>query len=263
MKKKIFLPLLFSLVLLSGFQATVMAQLPEVSVRFANPYYDCDSQMYCLDVEFLANTENLRLFGMNVRFFYDDDILEFLHMGDFRIGYDSIGIPAIETYADPGSIAFFGFEGPVEWINGYVQLQDDTATYLSTTDTAWTKLFNVCFHVDDPDAIGVSSFCPSIVWDLQEDPPENGIGGGYNEGDDGVAITIVNNYPNSAPTTEIVEQFNWMYAATNISVGHPVSTDCIKTTCGHDIPLSNWSLFLAVGLMLVASVFIYRRRISG
>jgi hypothetical protein len=263
MKKKIFLPLLFSLVLLSGFQATAQPALPEVSVRFANPQYDCDSQKYCLDVEFLANTQNQWLFGINVRFFYDDNVLEYLYMGDFQAGYDSPSLPQIETYSDPESIAFFGFGGPVEWFNGYVQLEDSIPTFLSTTDTAWTKLFNVCFHVDDPNSIGISSFCPSIVWDLQEDPPENGIGGGYNEGDDGVAITVVTTYPNSAPTTEIVEQFNWMYAATNISVGHPERIDCIKTTCGHDIPLSNWSLFLAIGLMLIASVFIYRRRISG
>ncbi|MCK9400620.1 MAG: hypothetical protein M0Q51_11595, partial [Bacteroidales bacterium] len=35
------------------------------------------------------------------------------------------------------------------------------------------------------------------------------------------------------------------------------------TNCGYLIPLSNWSLFMAIGLMLVASAFIYRRRISG
>jgi hypothetical protein len=29
------------------------------------------------------------------------------------------------------------------------------------------------------------------------------------------------------------------------------------------VPLSNWSLFLAIGLMLVVSIFIYRRKISG
>lgn len=263
MKKKIFLPFLFSLVLLSGFQATAQPQPPEVAVRFANPQYDCNTQTYCLDVEFLSSMEGKQLFGMYVRFFYDDNVLEFLSMGDFQVGYESPIPPQIETYPDPLSMAFFGFGGPVEWFNGYVQLEDDTTTFLSTTDTNWTKLFNVCFHVDDPDVIGISSFCPSIVWDLQEHPPENGVGGGYMDGDDGVVITIVNNYPNSASTTEIVEQFNWVYAATPTSVGHPVSTDCINTTCAPNIPLSNWSLFLAIGLMLVSCVFIYRRRISG
>jgi hypothetical protein len=29
------------------------------------------------------------------------------------------------------------------------------------------------------------------------------------------------------------------------------------------VPLSNWALFLGIGLMLVVSVLIYRRRISG
>jgi hypothetical protein len=248
---RIMLPLLLIILALSGFQAA--AQQPVLTVRFANPQYDCPTQTYCLDVEFISDTPGQQLFGINLRFFYDDNILEFLHLGDFAQGYDSLGPPEILTgnIGDGG----FGFAGPPEWFNSDVKLVSPSPIYLSAS---WTKLFNVCFHVDDPAAIGIDSFCPSIVWDLQENPAL----GGYFEGDDGVVMTVVG-FPQSVPTTENVVQFNWVYEAIGNSVGHPVSIICISTICGYIIPLSNWALFLAIGLMIIATVFIYRRRISG
>jgi len=258
MKRKIYLPLLLSMVLLSGFQAAAQPALPVVTVRFANPQYDCPTQTYCLDVEFISDTEGQQLFGMNVRFFYDDNVLEYLSMGDFQVGYDSPVPPQIIT-GPAGSGALFGIPGPIEWFNGTVQLVSASTIYLSTTQ--WTKLFHVCFHVDDPNSISITDFCPTIVWDLQENPEA----GGYQPGDDGVVMTVVDltGQQDSSPTTENVVQFNWIYDAIGDAAGHPVSIICITTICGYIIPLSNWSLFLAIGLMLVASVFLYRRRMNS
>jgi hypothetical protein len=255
--QKFLFPLLLFLIL-SGFMATAQPQIPVVSVRFANPHYDCPTKIYCLDVEFKSDIASQQVYGMNVRFFYDDDILEFLSMGDFAPGYASLGFPQIVT-GGPGSGTEYGIEGPLEWVNGTLQLVSfDTTIYLS--DTAWTKLFNVCFHVDSPLAINIQNFCPSIIWDLQENPDL----GGYLTGDDGVVITVVDPtfQQDSSPTTENVIQFNWQYGGTGGNVGFPVSIICISTICGYVIPLANWSLFLAIGLMLIASVLIYRRRIS-
>jgi hypothetical protein len=255
---------LFSLLILgsAAFQAYAAAPpvRPVVSVRFANPQYDCPTQTYCLDVEFLADRPGQRLFGMNVRFFYDDDILEFLAMGDFAFGYESPDTAEIKL-TDPGSEAFFGIAGPMEWVNANLYRNDTAVVYLSTT--TWTKLFNVCFHVDDPNSINIKYFCPSIIWDLQQNPPE--IGGGYWPGDDGVVITLVNpaNYQNSIPSTENVIHYNWTYDNSGNLIGYPIQEDCTSTTCGYIIPLADWSLFLAIGLMIVATLFIYRRRISG
>ena len=47
------------------------AQNVGMTVRLANPEYDCVAQTYCVDVEFQSNTADQQLFGMNVRFFYD------------------------------------------------------------------------------------------------------------------------------------------------------------------------------------------------
>jgi len=258
MKRKIFLPLLFSLVI-TGFLAAAQSPLPVVTVRFNNPQYDCPTQTYCLDVEFKSNSDaaSQQLFGMNVRFYYDDNILEFLSLGDFSPGWAMTDPPVIET-GPPGSGNNFGITGPLEWFNGTVNLVDFPSVDLTTE---YQKLFNVCFHVDDPNSVKIDEFCPSVIWDLQLDPEM----GGFQLGDDGVVITLVDYIGGneSTPTTENVEQFNWQYDLIGDMYGHTVKTVCISTICGYVIPLSNWSLFLAIGLMLVASVFIYRRRISG
>lgn len=253
-----FLPALFIILLFSGM--AVKAQLPIVSVQFTNPQYDCPTQTYCLDVEFRSETQGDTLFGMNLRFFYDDNILEYLGTSEFKQGYDMPEPPVIET-GDGGE--YFGFAGPLEWFNGYIVLKSETNIELPTN--GWVKLFKICFHVDDPNSTNIENFCPTIVWDLQEDPPE--IGGGFLWGDDGVVMTLVNTAGQleSSPTTEVVVQFNWEYGGNPIpgGFGFPISIVCISTICDYVIPISNWSLFLAIGMMVIATLFIYRRRYNS
>jgi hypothetical protein len=257
MKRKMFLPLLLTLIS-SAFQVAAQPVLPVVTVRFNNPVYDCPTKTYCVDVEFMSNTPGQQLFGINIRFYYDDKILEYIGTGDFAEGY-AMPDPPVISNGDGGVL--FGFSGPLEWFNGSVQLEGTTSVYLP--ENQWLKYFRICFHVDDPNSVRIPNFCPSIVWDLVQDPPPSG--GGFQWGDDGVVITVVDPDPtqDSGPATEAVVQFNWAYDPTGNQFGFPASTNCISTICGYLIPLSNWSLFLAIGLMLAASVFIYRRRISG
>jgi len=266
MKRKIFLPLFFSLVLLSGLQVTAQPpDLPMVAVRFFNPVFDCPTQNYCVEVQFMTDTPGQELFGMNVRFFYDDNVLEFLYMDDFQGGYHAVGDPIIETFG-AGSGAIFGLNGsPMEFINGVVELTplDPPAPIYLTGE--WTTLFNICFHVDDPAALNINNFCPVIIWDLEENPPE--LWPGYLDGDDGVVMSVVDitGQNDSSPTTENVVHLNWQYDGTpeELPAGNYVPVICISTKCGTPLPLSNWSLFLAIGLMLVTTLFIWRRRISG
>jgi len=259
--RKVFLAVLVSLVVFSGFQAAAQPQqLPIVGVRFFNPTFDCPTQNYCVDVQFMTDTPGLQVFAMNIRFFYDDQILEFLSFGDFVPGYSSPEPPAMETFG-PESGDFFGMPGSsMDWVNGYVQLESYSDVYLSNE---WVTLFRMCFHVDDPNSLRIYEFCPAIIWDLQENPPE--IWAGYLEGDDGVVITVVSQIEGqeSEPITENVVHLNWQYdGIPDPPVGFPVPIICIPT-CPPVIPLSDWSLYLAIGLMLVVSIFIYRRRISG
>jgi uncharacterized repeat protein (TIGR01451 family) len=102
--------------------------------------------------------------------------------------------------------------------------------------SGWTKLFQMCFSIDDP-GTDPENFCPSVVWDLEQDPSL----GGFLIGDDGVVITVVNPDPNqdSAPADENVVQFNWQYTGTgqNPPYGLPVQTICTSLNCDASLSL--------------------------
>jgi hypothetical protein len=255
MKRKT-IPVMLLILLFSGLIARSQS-VPEVSVRFNNAVYDCPTNTYCLDVEFMSNTPGQQLFGLNLRFCYDDNILEYIGASDFAQGYGMPEPPAILT--GPGGA--WGLAGPADWVNGSVELQSTSSVVLPTN--GWLKLFKICFNVDDPNSLNIRNFCPSVIWDLQEDPPE--IGGGFLAGDDGVVMTIAvppGQILTSGPTTEIVYQFNWQYGGNPNGFGIPVNEVCINTICGYIIPVSNWALFLGIGLMIIVTLFIYRRRMS-
>ena len=63
---------------------------PTITVRLANPQYNCVTEEYCLDVEFQSDIEDQELFGMNVRFFYEDQVLELINFRDFQGGYGPV-----------------------------------------------------------------------------------------------------------------------------------------------------------------------------
>jgi hypothetical protein len=247
MKKILLIVLVFA-----GFQ--MMAEGPLVTARFYNPQYDCLTQTYCVDVEFKCAELNQQIFGVNVRFFYDDAILEFISAGDFIDGYGTPGFPDPINGA-PGSGTAFGISDPAVWINGAVYLTDPTKIY--KLESTYKRLFTLCFHVDDPGSLNIESFCPSLIWDLRVYPDD----GGYSPSD-GVVVTLVSP-TGSIPSTENVEQFNWTYIPEGgPTYGFPTQTNCIPTICW-TVPVSNWALFLGIGLMIVATVFIWRRRMNS
>ena len=252
MKTKI-IPAILTILLFTGFMATAQNK-PEVFIRFNNAQYDCPTQNYCVDVELKSDTPDQQLFGLNLRFYYDDNILEYLGASEFVTGYGMPDAPVIMT--GPGTV--FGLAGQADWVNGLVELLSPSPMELTSE---WQKHFKICFHVDDPNSLNIANFCPSIIWDLQENAPE--IGGGFQPGDDGVVMTVISmTGPPTIATTENVVQFNWEYGGNPGGFGQPVDLVCINTTCGYIIPVSNWALFLGIGLMIVATLFIYRRRMS-
>ncbi len=203
-----------------------IGQSVTISVRFANPQLDVANQTYKVDVEFQANESGQRLFGKNIRFFYDDLVLEFLHFTDYAPGYAAVAPnPAIvSTGSVQSGPMMFSFGGPCEYVNGAIQLVNGSATPTYISTTGWTKLYAMVFHVDD---FGSTSegFCPSIVWDLEADPAN----GSFLVGSDGVVITVVAPPPlQSSSCFENVEQFNWQYSANGgTPYGFPVSEQCV------------------------------------
>ena len=197
------------------------SEQPIVRVRFFHPVYNEITKNYYVDVEFQSNTPNLVLFGMNLRFLYDDAVLEFQSVGDFEGDYMSSMVSV--TTNPPSSATLFGFTGPMEYCNGVVELYSmDQLRYKQISMTGWTKLFSICFHVDAPSAFTGTGFCPSIVWDLQMNPND----GSFLHGSSGVVMTVIDpeGLLDSAPVTEEVVQFNWAYDGTSAPpYGAPVS----------------------------------------
>lgn len=207
-----------------------IGQTPDITVRLANPQNDCVTEEYCLDVEFKSSLPDFELFGMNVRFFYDDDVLELVNFRDFQGGYGPVAPdPPIITTSGPAGPALFNFEGPAEFVNGAIQLVNTGAPPIILDTSNWTKLFQICFLVDDPNA-NLDTFCPSVVWDLEQDP----LNGGFLSGDDGVVMTIVDPDPNneSLPADESVVQFNWDYTGNGTPpYGQPADSICSNINC--------------------------------
>jgi hypothetical protein len=216
---KILIPFLFIL-LFNGFQA--FAVDPTVTVRFSNPRYTCATQNYKVDVEFQCNQAGKQLFGMNVRFFYSDNTLEFINFSDYVTGYAAVAPnpPVVTTGNSTSGMVQFGFLGASEYVNGAIQKTGTTSLTLSTT--GWTKIFSVNFHVDDTNALSTNSFCPSLIWDLNEAGT-----GGFSPA--GIIISVVNG-AGSANAIENCAQFNWQYdGIPGMPYGFPVSTNCIST----------------------------------
>ena len=248
---KIYLYQLFLFLLLSGFQA--MAQNPVITVRFANPQFDCSTGNYCLDVEFQSDTPNEQVFGMNVRFFFDDSVLQFLSFTDFESGYGPVLPNPPDLFTSELGQEVFDFNGAATYLEGAVQLISQTADPITISTTDWTRLFSVCFSIKDLSALSQEEFCPSVVWDLNSEQAGTII---PNSGSQGVVITAVSDdeQMQSKPTTENVVQFNWAYSeSAGQPFGNPVSLQCVSTICLEDVPditikkIANRPTFAGIG----------------
>jgi len=196
----------FSFVVLSFLGSFAAAQNDVVTVRCATPRFNCSDLTYRVDVELQAGVPARQLFGLNLRFFYDASMLEFVSFEHFAAGYGLLG-ETTKIKASPASgPMLFGFSGSAEYVNGAIQLLNTAAPPLYMATGGWTKLVTLCFAVQD--AVEPGSFYPSIVWDLKADPAE----GAFLPGSNGVVMTLVSVEPGvSAEAEERVVQLNWVY----------------------------------------------------
>ena len=204
---------------------------PVITVRLSNPQFSCATMNYVVDVEFQSNTSGQELFGMNVRFYYDDVVLEWVNFTNFVAG-SGYGVappnPPIMGYSETLGPAYFNFGGGSDYIGGAIQLNNESAPPVIISTSGWTKIFSITFHVDDPNA-NVNNFCPSIVWDLKANPANGGFLGG-----EGVLMTVANPNGGSLPSSEQVVQYNWVYTGNGNTppFGQPSQITCSSIACG-------------------------------
>jgi len=190
---------------------TVNAQNPEVTVRFANPTYDCGEESFCIDVEFQADSDSVQLYGFNIYFMIDSSVLKFDAFTDLASGYSTFTPdPPTETGLLNGE-DLVGFDNVLH-INGAIIynsnfLNPATELFISTTD--WTRIYSICFDVVDSDPFDPDgNFSPSLVWDMTEDND-----GGIHIGT-GIVMTKVDTdgvNPGGVPVDEASIPFNWEY----------------------------------------------------
>ena len=73
---------------------------------------------------------------MDVRFFYDGNVLMNPSLGGYQQGYQSI-VPSHIITDTPCSAASSGFSGPLKWFNGNVQ--PVTTSPIFSIYNGWTK----------------------------------------------------------------------------------------------------------------------------
>ena len=225
--KRILLPVIL---LLSGW-LQAQTDAPLVNIRLANPQYDCDNVTYCLDVEMQSEAPGLELFEFNIRFFYDDNQLEFLDFRNFREGYSKFNPdPAIVVTgnASIGSL-WFDFPGVPEYVNGAAALTELTkaAPMGIVSQGTWTKYFEICFRVEQ--GVNIAAVCPPVIWDLDEFGRQ-----GYLQSNQGVVVTAVDPSPGkeSQPTRENVIHHNWEWDhIAGLPYGNPVADQCPALAC--------------------------------
>lgn len=219
---------MLSFLLLMG---SVDAQdIPTVKARFAHPEFAADQGIYTVDVQLQADRPEQSLFGFNVRFFYDAEVMEFQEMSDFAPGYGRLGRTPRNHVGNPDSgTQLFNMPGAAAYINTAVQLFGEEDEAIDLQQEGWTTVFRLRFKVHDhvnKDA----DFCPSMIWDLMN--PERSRGG-ILPNEDGIVFTVLEKNPatsqESAPSYSAAETFNWKYMnRETYPYGIPQAEQCIS-----------------------------------
>lgn len=217
-----------------------------LSIRFAHPQYEAQTKTYNVDVEMKAAGTPRKLFGMNVRFFYDASELEFLSLGELPAGYGILGeAPKAFVGNNNSGNAMFNLDASAGYINSAIQLLQEDKPFQVPVNQ-WVKVFKARFKVPESMANG-ARLCPSLIWDMQSNAQE----GGFFPGDNGVVITAVDENPISRQTTTPLSvssvPFNWEYNANSgMPFGRPMNVECLTTgatTASQDVDENGYALF--------------------
>ena len=202
---------------------------PKVSIRFSNPKYNSSTKKFKIDVEYLSDTPNIRVFGHNVRFFYDGSMFESANANtvkftDFVPGYGPFSpYPNYMSNPTAGKAWFNLSTTALGYINSAIQLNNVNATPVLLSTNSWTKLFTIELTTKN---VLSGDVYPILIWDHEYGDNL----GGYIVGPDGNVITYVVN-PSGAittgPTDEDAYHFNWAQTVGSLKApwGFPNTAD--------------------------------------
>jgi hypothetical protein len=200
--------------------------LPEIGIRFANPGYEHTSRSYTVDVEVISKEAAEKLFGMNFRFYYDASMLTFEAIDQIYAGYGILGdVPEASVGNELSGKTLFSFQKAAGYMNTAIILYNEQNPMDIITEK-WVKLCRISFKVPVT-TLNKEKFCPSLIWDLEEDQGNGGFLAGA-----GLVITLIERDRSSryqtTPARAVPEQFNWQYdEAPGYPFGRTVTQECI------------------------------------
>lgn len=210
---------------------SIQAQsISNIQARFTNPQFNVEEGLYTVDVQLKADQATQYLFGFNVRFFYDAEVMEFQGLSNFADSYGILGREPKSLVGNANSgRQLFSMSGAAAYINTAVQLMGEEANALALSKDEWVTAFQAEFKVYDHVINVDKDFCPSIIWDLER--PEKSRGG-FLPNEDGIVFTVLERDP-STPEVSIASYssaatFNWEYTnRSDFPYGIPLAEECI------------------------------------
>jgi hypothetical protein len=186
---------------------------PKISIRFSNPTYNPSTKKFKAEVQYLSDTPNVRIFGQNVRFFFDGAMFQnasqsTVKFTDFAPGYGPFS-PYPNYMSNPtAGISWFNLSTTaVPYINSAIAINNINATpvIISTDSNNWTKLFSVELTTKN---VLSGDVYPILIWDHEEAVGQ----GGFVSGNAGNVITHVidpTGVIKTGPTQVTATHFNW------------------------------------------------------
>ena len=184
-------------------------QSQELNFRFVGTELNCDTKVMCFDIEAYANEPDVLLDEINVRFFIDDAQMTLMSIHNPPTGYYlEFGNNSTTGVAGAGQ-SFFGFQGEFLYVKDNLKRTGAEGLEIGVGPQNYTYLMEACFQiVADVDLNALNSFCPTIVWDKEENGQS-----GFGTGSEGLqALAIDPDDPDqSISLVEYVDHYNWDY----------------------------------------------------
>jgi hypothetical protein len=220
--------MLFAVIMAAAWTAVTAQDQARIQARFADPVYSPASRTYSVDIQLQILDKAETFFGMNLRFYYDATMLEYAGIDQFPPG-QGFRRHAAKAFVgnDQSGVQLLGLSRAAGYVNGSVEEIDERYP-LVLQPLVWKKLCRVNFKV--PEAWSdETSFCPSLVWDLE--PFKDG--GSLLPGSDGLMISV-KEQDRSTRTESVVTgieglPFNWRYRRQEgLPFGNPYDDVCIS-----------------------------------
>ncbi len=197
-----------------------------VQMRFANPEFNRNAGTYSLDFQMKTDQDLEKLFGINLRFFYDATKLEFESLNGLPASYSIQGdTPKAFVGNEESGKSLFSLESTTAYVNTAIQLNDEDNP-LEITHKQWTKVGSLNFKVPEA-ALNGTTFCPSVIWDQQLPMTKSG----FLPGSGGVIVTLMEEdaatRETTKPTLVTGKSFNWQLNGSSVNpFGYPISAIC-------------------------------------